>query len=318
MGITAIGRACLLLLMIPPLHAADYPVVTVCEVLRGLPFYNGKTLIVVGKKSAGSEGSWLSQDCPTNLVSDGVEWGSDISLTYVVDTTKTAPTLPNDFMWDDEGLIGKLNEVKASTKLTSVDRGEYIYEDQWVAVFGRLEKNVPLETNVNRVGQRLRQGFGHLGDSPAQLVWPEGGIHGFASSGWRLSRKPISHVAAPYRSLQRMLWLRIKAVLTSDDGSAYFESSMKDALVPGGVEGVGKFQGRVISSSPALWPDTIVLAVSRDYAPDVTLKLDGRWKIDIPRGTEIEFVGVAIGYTRSPFMVTFAVTATQLSIALTQ
>jgi hypothetical protein len=111
-----------------------------------------------------------------------------------------------------------------------------------------------------------------------------------------------------------MLWLRIKAVLNSDDGSAYFESSMKDALVPGGAEGVGRFRGTVISSSPALWPDTIVLAVLREQVPDVTLKLDGMWKIDVPRGTEIEFEGVAVGYTRSPLMVTFDVTARQLAI----
>jgi hypothetical protein len=318
MGITAIGRACLLLLVIPPIRAGDYPVVTVCEVLHGLPFYNGKTLIVVGKKSAGTEGSWLSQDCPTNLVSDGVEWGSAISLTYVADTNKTAPTLPKDFKWDKEGVMSKLNKVKATTKLTALDQGEYIYEDQWVAVFGRLETKVSLETYVNRVGQRMRQGFGHEGDSPAQLVWPEGGIHGFPSSGWRLSRKPISNVAAPYRSLQRTLWPRIKAVLTSDDGSAYFESSMKDALVPDGAEGVGRFKGTVISSSPALWPDTIVLAVSGGNTPEVALKLDRPWKIDIPSGAKIEFEGVAVAYTRSPFMVTFAVTATQLSIALTQ
>jgi hypothetical protein len=316
MGTAAIGRVGLLVLSMSTIYAEDYPVVTVCEILGALPFYNGKTIIVVGKRVGGMEGSWLVQDCPTKLITDGVEWGSGLSLTYDHDETDSPPSIPQGFKWNQEAVMNKLDEVKRTTKLTVMDRGEYIYMDQWAAILGRLETRVPLETAVSRGGQRVPLGFGHLGGAPAQLVWPDDGILEFPSSGWSLSRKPISHVPAPYRVLQRMLWQTIRAELKGADGSTYFESSMKDAVVPAGAGGVARLRGTVISSSPALWPNAIVLGVSDAKTPEVTLNLDAPWKMAIPPGTEIEFAGVPVGFMRQPFMVTFDVPLRKLTIVL--
>jgi hypothetical protein len=66
----------------------------VCEVLRDLPFYNGKTIIVVGKHGGTMEGSWLVQECPTKLIADGIEWGNGLSLTYDHDRTGSPPSIP--------------------------------------------------------------------------------------------------------------------------------------------------------------------------------------------------------------------------------
>jgi len=109
------------------------------------------------------------------------------------------------------------------------------------------------------------------------------------------------------------LWRNIKKELTSDNGPAYFESSMKGAALPGGVNGVAKFKGKLISMSPAVRPKELVLGIENPSVKDVTLKLDGPLPGKMDPGAELEFEGVADSYTKDPFMVTFEVEKSKLS-----
>jgi len=108
------------------------------------------------------------------------------------------------------------------------------------------------------------------------------------------------------------LWNSIKKELTGDGGAEYFEARMKDALVPGGVTGVSKLKGKIVSMTPALRPKELVLAIEDPTVGDATLKLDGALPGKMEAGSEIEFEGVARAFAKEPFMVTFEVEKTKI------
>jgi len=103
------------------------------------------------------------------------------------------------------------------------------------------------------------------------------------------------------------LWKSIRKELQSDGGPAYFENSMKGAGLPGGVNNVARFKGKLILSTPALHPKELVLAIEDPARPDVTLKLESALPGKMDPGGDIEFEGVGDSFTKDPFMVTFIV-----------
>ena len=99
---------------------------------------------------------------------------------------------------------------------------------------------------------------------------------------------------------QLATWKNIKTALTGAEGSAYFNSSMKDALLP-------TLRGKVVSLSPETNPKQIVLSNIDGTTPDATLTLDAALPGKVEPGTELTFEGVAESYTAEPFMVKFKV-----------
>jgi hypothetical protein len=96
---------------------------------------------------------------------------------------------------------------------------------------------------------------------------------------------------------ERALWKDLKAALTASEGDTYFETNMKDALVP-------RLKGKLVAALPASKPKELVLAIENS-AGDVTLKLDGALPGKMEPGGEIEFEGIAKSFAKDPFMVTF-------------
>jgi tetratricopeptide (TPR) repeat protein len=109
------------------------------------------------------------------------------------------------------------------------------------------------------------------------------------------------------------LWKSIKAELVGESGAAYFETNMKDAGLPGGVNGVNQFKGKLVSMTPGVRPKELVLAIENPGVGDVTLKLDSPLAGTMPAGEEIQFEGVARSYTKAPFMVIFEVEKSKLA-----
>jgi len=103
------------------------------------------------------------------------------------------------------------------------------------------------------------------------------------------------------------LWKSIVKELHSDGGQAYFDNNMKGAVLPGGVNNVARFKGKLVSTSPTLRPKELVLAMEDPARPDVTLRLDSALPGKMDPGGDIEFEGVADSFTKDPFMVTFTV-----------
>jgi tetratricopeptide (TPR) repeat protein len=110
------------------------------------------------------------------------------------------------------------------------------------------------------------------------------------------------------------LWTDLKTSLTGPDGEATFNDKVKDAAMPGGVGGVTKFRGKLISSKPTLRPKEIVVAVEKPGVGDATLKLEEGTTLpgSMEPGGDIEFEGTAKAFTKDPYMLTFEVTKDQI------
>jgi hypothetical protein len=110
---------------------------------------------------------------------------------------------------------------------------------------------------------------------------------------------------------QASFWRGIKQGLTGANGGKYWEA-MDHALIPGPYP-VHTLRGTVVSSKPAEHPSQLVVAMSDDHTPEVTLKLfDEQGKVagikkPVPPGTIVEFGGIAMKFEHEPFMLTFAV-----------
>jgi hypothetical protein len=100
-------------------------------------------------------------------------------------------------------------------------------------------------------------------------------------------------------------WLNLKAALSAATGMQYYESGVKNALIP--PEGQPPLGGTVISGRPEVRPTTLVLGIAKPDVPEVTLKLDAPLPGKVEPGREIQFRGVAAGFTQTPFMMTFDV-----------
>jgi tetratricopeptide (TPR) repeat protein len=103
------------------------------------------------------------------------------------------------------------------------------------------------------------------------------------------------------------LWQEMKAELTGENGQSYFENSMKDALLPGGAEGVKLFRGKLVSTNPEVNPKTLVISIGGAENGDATLLLDAPLRGKMEPGADISFEGTAKSFSKAPFMVTFEV-----------
>ncbi len=99
------------------------------------------------------------------------------------------------------------------------------------------------------------------------------------------------------------LWMRLKSALATPEGEQYFETSMKNAVVP--PEDQPPFTGIVISQDGARAAKSVVLGITSPTTPEVTLKFETPIPGNPAPGTKIEFRGVATSFTKEPFMVTF-------------
>jgi hypothetical protein len=136
----------------------------------------------------------------------------------------------------------------------------------------------------------------------------------FIESKSEIEKKKIEAEEAAARANPMLaLWKSIKAELTSENGSSYFDNNMKGAGLPGGVNGVTKFKGKLVSMTPAVRPKELTLAVENAPVADAILKMDSALPGKMEPGVELEFEGVATSYTREPFTVTFEVDKMKLT-----
>jgi len=112
------------------------------------------------------------------------------------------------------------------------------------------------------------------------------------------------------------LWISIKRELTGPNSAAYFESTLKHASIPGGVEVGGtkieKLKGKVVSLKPATNPKEIVLGISSAEMSEVTLRFETPLRGKVDPGTELEFSGAPIEFSPEPFNLVFDMEAKDL------
>ncbi|MEP7352622.1 MAG: hypothetical protein ABI824_05265 [Acidobacteriota bacterium] len=98
---------------------------------------------------------------------------------------------------------------------------------------------------------------------------------------------------------------QIRGPLTGANGDMVWETTFKDAKLPGGANGVMAFKGKIISMTPTDQPKQLVLGVYDPAVADTTLTFAEALPGTMPIGEEISFNGVAKSYTKEPFMLTF-------------
>lgn len=101
---------------------------------------------------------------------------------------------------------------------------------------------------------------------------------------------------------QMALWMRVKTELAAANGEQYFAGNVKDTALP-------PLKGRVISHKPAKFPKEIVVGIQKADVAEITLKLENPPKgaANADPGTEIEFEGTPVAFTREPFNLTVEV-----------
>jgi len=107
----------------------------------------------------------------------------------------------------------------------------------------------------------------------------------------------------------KTLWVKVlKGGLQADGGAAFFEGTVKEALLPGGATpGVTRFKGKIISMTPATRPKEIVLGIEKGDVGDATLKFEEALAGKMEVGEDLSFEGKAVAYAKEPFMLTFEV-----------
>lgn len=94
------------------------------------------------------------------------------------------------------------------------------------------------------------------------------------------------------------LWRNIKAQLTGADGAQYFESNMKDAMLP-------PLLGTLVEAKPACRPTELLVAISAADGPaEALLKLDKPLTGMPELHTQLRWEGVAKVFSREPFTLT--------------
>ncbi len=102
---------------------------------------------------------------------------------------------------------------------------------------------------------------------------------------------------------QLAFWVKLRDALKEPTGNEYFETGMKDALVP--PENERPLRGKLVRHTPAKNPKELVLALSDDTTPEVTLRLEEPLVGAAEPGTVLQFRGVPKQFTREPFMLVF-------------
>lgn len=110
---------------------------------------------------------------------------------------------------------------------------------------------------------------------------------------------------------QLALWMSIKRSLKADNGAEYFDGTLKNAAIPGGVDVAGtkveKFKGKVVNCDAPKRAKNVVVGISSAEMSEVTLALEGPIAACPDPGTELEFSGAATAFTADPFNLTLTV-----------
>jgi hypothetical protein len=120
--------------------AADNAVepLTVCEVLKDIPAYDGKAVAVLGRFSFRRDGRTLNEEtCGAAPESGAPTVPNSIRL---ADDVKTAPKPPEVFALDAAALNRKLKTMQEHTRLHTFRFGTSDY-DRWAVVYGRIESD---------------------------------------------------------------------------------------------------------------------------------------------------------------------------------
>ena len=106
-------------------------------------------------------------------------------------------------------------------------------------------------------------------------------------------------VAQPKGGVSQELWAALKQALLADNGREYFRTYVKDSVWSPPLRGfvLSVLSGRIGRKILLAMSDTLTAEVTVLIAPDAA---DTKATV----GNEVEFVVAAVGFVKSPFMLT--------------
>ena len=135
-------------------------VVSVCETLRNLKVYNGKTVVIVARSGWTFEGTFMDEQCGPDgrILIRGRRW---LSMIEQVNSTRDNVLQPLVFPADETSLWTKLTQVSGYAEPTG---------ENWVAVYGRIESPIQLTQHLLRGARSyVGNGYGANGTVPARI-----------------------------------------------------------------------------------------------------------------------------------------------------
>ena len=128
-------------------------VLSVCDILADDPTkLNGSVIAVRGVLGGTDEGTWLTGECKTHLVTKGLEWANALSV-YIP--------------MADENVARSSERMRRKLKRMHADPSE---DNVWVTIIGRLETRQSMDDEVVQMPYGLaRAGFGHLSGAAAEI-----------------------------------------------------------------------------------------------------------------------------------------------------
>jgi hypothetical protein len=118
---------------------------------------------------------------------------------------------------------------------------------------------------------------------------------------------PVIFPDAEFEARQAKLWSGLKMALLGPNGATYWEQTLKDAGLPGGVAGIYMFEGTLVSSTPADHPNEFLVTIGDSTTPEAKLLMREHVEKPIPAGSPVTFEGKAIAYHADPYLLTFEV-----------
>jgi hypothetical protein len=127
--------------------------VSVCDILAEDPArFNGKIVSIRGRLEATQEGTWLTGDCKTHLITKGLTWGN-LLWVYVDDSDE-------DIERSWRTITDTLSHLHADTQRDKI----------LVTINGRLETRKSMDDAVYQMPYGLSKvGFGHMGAAPGEI-----------------------------------------------------------------------------------------------------------------------------------------------------
>lgn len=142
--------------------ARDLPIISICDLLKNLSYYNGKRVAVRGEEGHTSEGEWLTGSCPSEIVTDGYHWSNSVSIG--TPAYYAGPDLAPVFGIDEAALRKTLGAIpKALLGRQSVTK--------YATFVGQIHARDKYVTRCDGSGKLIANGFGHLNGSIAELLY---------------------------------------------------------------------------------------------------------------------------------------------------
>ncbi len=113
---------------------------------------------------------------------------------------------------------------------------------------------------------------------------------------------PLILFCQPSEDASNQLWMAIKKQLSGSDGDGFFEEKIKNCLIP-------TFYGTVVSRSPEDDPRSLMVVMHGSKNAEIRLQTIPRIEKPLQAGSSIAFEGIAVSFTREPFLLTLKVTS---------